>query len=292
MKYIVFKTGNPHESMFAAAMCSGDVVKGISINYEGLKRTSDGKFELDFKAIVSKMKSAAKTQNADDSVEELKTEGSKLNEKADEYFVFPNIVAKNTEGVTVTVIDDLMVALNSAMVSPQVSPYVIELLKVADTVFLGAQDDREVLPEEHLNDPNQVFVTYTNMLKDTLAAKDNLNRYLCMGIGKVNLIKKLVDLYPSVTLGEYTFYKSYEFIPYAINRDLEVGKKVAVYRDNTGESKGEKPSFILFIFADTVPTEFAGLEFTETFDPMVGKKCKVATVPMVFWANAMSHALK
>ena len=79
MKYIVFKTGNPHESMFAAAMCSAETVKGISINYDGLKRVDGNKVELDFKLIREKMKHGVKNATqVDDGVEELKTEGEKI----------------------------------------------------------------------------------------------------------------------------------------------------------------------------------------------------------------------
>lgn len=290
MKYIVFKTGNPHESMFAAALCSSQSVKGISINYDGLKRVGDNSFELDFKLVRDKMSVKPSKSAADDEIEDLATEGSKA--QKDEYIIFPNIVPKNAEECKITKIENLMEALNDAMVSTYITPYVIDSLKLADTIFLGAQDDTELLPEEMMNDPNHVFGVFTNIFKNASSTQETLNRCLCMGIGKVNLIKKLVAIYPVVTLGDYNFYKSYEFVNYAIARDLEAGKKVAVYRDNTGESKGEKPIIILYIFADEVPTEFSGLEFTESFDQLVGKKCKIATVQMSFWANAMKGSTR
>jgi hypothetical protein len=303
MKYIVFKTGNPHESMFAAAMCSAETVKGISINYDGLKRVDGNKVELDFKLIREKMKHGVKNATqVDDGVEELKTEGAKNNKvqvqaqaqvQEDEYFIFPNIVAKNVSSeFKVTEIDNLMNTLNGAMVSPNIAPYAIELLKNAETIFMGAQDDPELVPEEFVNDSNLVFIVFNNIFKNALNAQDTLSRCFCMGIGKLNLIKRLVEIYPTIHLGDFIFYKSYEFVNYAISRDLEAGKKVAVYRDNTGDTNGEKPSIILYIFADEVPTEFSGLEFTESFDQLVGKKCKIATVQMSFWANAMKGSTR
>jgi len=298
MNYVVFKTGNPFEAMIAAALCSSDIVKGIAIDPRGMKFTDKGEYEIDFKVLAGKMNLSVvefETDATDEAeISDIKTEGSvKVAEKTKpKFIIFPGCLPKNTDDVTIVKIENFMETCNTFCVSGYVSAPVYEELKYANSIILGAQDDTDLLTEEEAQNANQMFIIFSKFFKKPAEVRDTLHRYLCMGLGKVNLIKKLVSMYPAINLGEYKFYRSYEFIGPLIERELEAGNKIAVFRDNTGESNGEKPVVILFLFADSVPSEFAGLEFIDSVDPLVGKKCKVATVPMTFWANVMANAKK
>lgn len=277
MKCIIFKTGNCSQAAISAALCSTEMLNGIS--YDNRYPIVDGKYQLDFQEIYNTCLESNK--------------GTLTTEHQLEFFVYSDVhVPVITEGnFIVTKVDNVRTLFEMFSISPRVRSFVNDWHQHLDVLFMGLLEDTEIVTDDIKNSNNLHFMAFLKFLKRPGTIYTEVaEKYVTIGAAQVSLMKRICDLYRPVYLGDFLYYRAKEYVHYRIIKDHSEGRKVAVFRDNTGETKGAKVSIMLFVFGDTLPVEFAGLDFEEYNDPMITVQCRKCNVPVSFWANVMSAA--
>lgn len=299
MKCIIFKTGNCSQAAISAALCTTEMLNGIS--YDNKYPIVDGKYQLDFKEIYETcLKANEDTLSRDQLVTFYVYADVHLPNSAetvDEEINITTGVSTTTGTVTkkdnyeVILVDNIRTMFEELSISPRVRSFVNDWHQHLDVFFMGLLEDSEIVTDDLKNSNNMQFVAFLKFFKKPgIIQTEAAEKYVTVGAAQVSLMKRLCDNYVPIVLGDFNYYRAKEYVHYRIIKDHAEGRKVAVFRDNTGETKGAKVSIMLFVFGETLPIEFAGLDFEDFNDPMVNIQCRKCDVPVSFWANVMSAA--
>jgi len=275
MKYILFKTSNAFQALVAAAICSSEIVQGLGLGNDLFTELPNGKSTVDFIKIAEAIK---KTVTDIDNCQ---------------LYVLPDIELPkilDSAFMEIVVVDNVRSVFESLAVSTKLAVSVIENLGIADRILYGLVDDTEIVTEEIKKSGNVAFLSFCKLCAASMQSEDLFKFYATLGLGKINLITNTYKSYVPVTLSGFNYYRGKEHVHYCIQRDIEAGQKVAIYRDNTGESNGESLAMLLFVYGADLPAEFMGLEFKAVNDPFVQSPCRVTLVPFDFWSNVMSKS--
>lgn len=273
MKCIIFRTGNLIQTAIAAALCSTEMMCGVS--YDGRYPIVDSKVQLNYEEIYKTCLEANKNE-----LEE--------NEKIS-FYVYSDVHL--SEDFDVTVIENTRILFDKFGIMPRVRAFINDWHQHLDVVFMGLLEDSDIVTEDIKNNANLHFVSFLKFFKmPGIQHCEVAERYATIGGSQVSLMKRIIESYTPISLGDFLYYRAKEYVHFRVIKDISESKKVAVFRDNTGESAGSKVCMMLFVFGDDLPTEFSGLDFEEFQDPMVAVRCRRADVPFAFWANAMSDA--